>query len=346
MKNLKIILPFIVAFFISCEKDGIEGPSLNDLYGELTILESLEVVGDSANFEINDAMHFTSSFSKIVDWKVTIEGLNSGAKKIISGKSNVINANNSTWNGGVTNLPFFKDENCSLLLTFQNHNDSISKTIKISGAKTYGNGNELVITDFEGGFNPNFTNFFNSGMVKKIEDDNPGQGNRFLVQESAPNGCPWDWLIGYIDYPSDYWLQQGTLSADPDNVYFNIMIKGDSTLSPDNVPNSLFKLEFYEDENQDGFYSQANEDRLDYEFLVDWNGWKMISIKYSDLLTSTDSNNGGGGNKLREPNKIFKVRTLLLADPYDPTDLTTCSGFAKADVDYLIWSEGGPILNQ
>ena len=350
MKKLKTILPILTAFFISCEKGGVEGPNLNDLYGELTILENLEVVGDSANFELNEAMHFTASFSKIVDWKITITGLSSDAKKIISGKSNFISASNSKWSGGVTSLPFFKDEeNCSVILTFQSHNDSLFKMVKINGAKTYGNGSELIITDFEGGFNPNFSpTFFNSGMIKRIEDVGPGEGNRFLAQESAPNGCPWDWLIGYVTYPSDQWLQQGVLSADPDNVYFNIMVKGDSTLSapPNNTPNSLFKLEFFEDENQDNYWNQGDEDMLYYEFLVDWNGWRMISIKYSDLLASTDPNNGGGGNKIREPNRILKVRTLLLADPYDPLDLSSCSGFAKADVDYLIWSEGSPILNQ
>jgi hypothetical protein len=65
----------------------------------------------------------------------------------------------------------------------------------------------------------------------------------------------------------------------------------------------------------------------------------MISIKYRDLILATDPNGGGtGGNAIREPNKIIKVRTLLLANP--------ASGFAKADVDYLIWSEGSPILSQ
>ncbi|MDA9325530.1 hypothetical protein N9Q36_02305, partial [Flavobacteriales bacterium] len=159
---------------------------------------------------------------------------------------------------------------------------------------------------------------------------------RYLSQEGT---CDWDWLIGYIDYPTSHWLQQGVLSADPDNVFFNMMIYGDSTLSPTNEANSLFKLEFYEDENQDDYYNPNNEDRLDYEFHVDWNGWKMISIRYSDLILATDPSGGGtGGNAIREPNKIIKIRTLLLANP--------TSGFAKADVDYLIWSEGSPILEQ
>jgi hypothetical protein len=336
MKTIKIIIPFLAFFFISCEKEGIEGPNLNDLYGDLTIVQGLEVIGDSTDFSNNESLFFTASFSKIVDWSISIAGQNSGSTKIISGKSNSINEENSSWNGGVTTLPFFQVENCSAVLTFSNHNDTIFKTLNIVSSKNYGNGQELLISDFESGFNPNFTNFFQTTCSKSIETGGAGQKERYLSQEGT---CDWDWLIGYIDYPTSHWLQQGVLSADPDNVFFNMMIYGDSTLSPTNEANSLFKLEFYEDENQDSYYNASNEDRLDYEFNVDWNGWKMISIRYSDLILATDPNGGGtGGNAIREPNKIIKIRTLLLANP--------ASGFAKADVDYLIWSEGSPILEQ
>ena len=61
--------------------------------------------------------------------------------------------------------------------------------------------------------------------------------------------------IGYIDYYSNFWFDQENLVSDPERVYFNIMIYGDSTLSDvTNLPNSVFKLEFYEDENGDGYY--------------------------------------------------------------------------------------------
>ncbi|MDA9669106.1 hypothetical protein N9T62_00925, partial [bacterium] len=230
------------------------------------------------------------------------------------------------------------------------HNDTIYGSFIINKAKTYGNGTEVVVADFEGGWNPNLEYYFNAGQVRTIGNAGAGQGSKYLIQESSPDGCHWDWLIGFVEYEKPFWLDQQNLSANPDNIYFNIMIYGDSTLSPDNVPNSLFKLEFYEDENQDGYWSQDSEEMLFHEFLVDWKGWKMISIKYSDLEISSDSQNGGAGNKIKEPNNIYSVKTLLLADPYELNPLspnfTDCSGRAKADVDYIIWSEGSPILNQ
>ena len=112
MKKLTYLFLLTAALFISCEKDGIEGPNLNDLFGELNIIENFMIVGDSASFT-SESAYFTAKFSKIVDWKISITGLSSGAEKIIIGKSNEINATNSLWRGEVSLLPFFKEENCS-----------------------------------------------------------------------------------------------------------------------------------------------------------------------------------------------------------------------------------------
>ena len=86
MKKLTYLFLLTAALFISCEKDGIEGPNLNDLFGELNIIENFMIVGDSASF-VSESAYFTAKFSKIVDWKISITGLSSGAEKIIIGKS-------------------------------------------------------------------------------------------------------------------------------------------------------------------------------------------------------------------------------------------------------------------
>ena len=72
----------------------------------LIYLKSLKIIGDSVDFENNETLHFTASFSKIVDWQIRIHGLTSGSVKIISGKSNEINLSNSRWDGSSTDLPF------------------------------------------------------------------------------------------------------------------------------------------------------------------------------------------------------------------------------------------------
>jgi hypothetical protein len=343
MKKLKFLLLLTPFFFISCEKEKIEGPDLHDLYSELTILESLNIVGDSADFSNNQTMYFTASFSKQIDWTIKIKGLNSSAVKIISGKSQTINQANSTWNGSSTQLPFFIAEDCDLELTLKwntidsgnpniiMHNDTIYNQVNVQSAKIYTNESTVLISDFEGGFNPNFTGFFQSGCTKSLVTNGAGEGNKYLAQYGI---CDWDWLIGYVDYFSDYWYDQEDLINDPSKLYFNIMINGSSTISDvSDLPNSLFKLEFYEDENGDDYHDASSEDRYDYEFDVNWTGWRMISICYNDLIPP--SSNAGDG--VKEPSKIINVRTLLLANPE--------SGFAKADVDFLIWSFNAPILD-
>ena len=291
-------------------------------------------VGDSADFAGGENMFFNAKFSKQVDWSISIKGQSSGSIKIISGKSNFIDQSNSLWRGESSKLPFFISENCSVELTFENHEDIIQTSLMIKNPKNYNNENTILVTDFENGFNPNFTGFFQAGCTKSLTIGGSGEGSNYLQQFGT---CDWDWLIGYIDYYQNFWLNQNTIINDPSQVYFNIMLKGDSTISiVDGVPNSLFKLEFYEDENGDGYYDSSSEDRYDYEFDVDWNGWKMVSICYNDIDNLVPAvNNSGDG--IRNPNKIYNVRTLLLANPN--------SGFAKADVDFLIWSIGGPILN-
>ena len=328
------ILVVVVLFSITgCEKENYEGPNLNDLYGELVVLESLEIVGDSANFNIGESIYFKSSFSKQVDWKITITGQSSNSVKIIKGKSNEINQFNSNWNGNSTSLPFFRDEDCNLELSFEKHSDVFYEIINIQSPKLYNDENTVLITDCENGFNPNFTGFFQSGCTKALSVGGSGQGIKYLQQFGI---CDWDWLIGYVDYFKTFWFDQEILINDPSQVYFNIMINGDSTMSQvSGIPNSLFKLEFYEDENDDGYFDVNTEDRYDYEFDVDWNGWRMVSLCYNDIEKLILATSGGDG--IRNPSKISNVRTLLLANPE--------SGFAKADVDFIVWSIGSSILD-
>lgn len=334
MKNLKFLLFVLTLFFISCEKDKFEGPMLDNPNVEFEILQPLEVLG-STDFSNNQITYFKTSFTKQVDWKIKIHGLNSGSVKILSGKSDFIDQTNSLWDGSPTKIPFFLgEEDCLIELSFEMYDDIIIDTINIQSPRIYNGENTVLITNYENGFNPNFTGFFQSGCTKALSiGGGAGQGVNFLQQFGT---CDWDWLIGYVDYHSTYWWDQNDLVSDPSQVYFNIMINGDSTISDvSNLPNSKFKLEFYEDENGDGYYDPNTEDRYDYEFDVDWMGWKMVSICYNDIDKLVLATNGSDG--VRNPSKISNVRTLLLANPN--------SGYAKADVDFLIWSIGSPILN-
>ena len=225
MKKLQFLLFLLPFFFTSCEKENIEGPSLNDLFADLEILEPLSVVGDSADFASGQNIYFTASFSKQLDWEIKITGLSSGSVKIISGKSNQINQTNSTWDGGSTLLPFFNAEDCKVSLSFETNDATISSQLNIQVEKDYQNINTVLITDLENNFNPNFTGFFQSGCTKALMDGGAGQKDKYLAQFGT---CDWDWLIGYVDYFSTFWYDdKNNMNNDPSKLYFNIMIKGD-----------------------------------------------------------------------------------------------------------------------
>ena len=93
-----------------------------------------------------------------------------------------------------------------------------------------------------------------------------------------------DWLIGLVDFNANAYNNNVTFpfSTNPENEYFNVLIYGD----PDpktNMTKALFQ--FKEDENANGTFNSNNEDEYDYEIKVNWEGWKLISIKYSDITT-------------------------------------------------------------
>ena len=97
------------------------------------------------------------------------------------------------------------------------------------------------------------------------------------------------------------------------------------------------QFQFEEDENGDGLFTAASEDRYAKEIKVDWVGWKLISVKYSDLVSLVDgaqvTPNGNGNH---DSNKIKTINMLHLANPN--------SGFAKSKLDYIIFTENGPLV--
>ena len=55
---------------IGCTKEDFEGPSINNLYGELSIIDSLVITNKNPDFFNNDEVGFYCKFSKSVAWKL------------------------------------------------------------------------------------------------------------------------------------------------------------------------------------------------------------------------------------------------------------------------------------
>jgi hypothetical protein len=321
--NLFLLLLLTVLF--SCRKDEIdifEGPDLNDVYGEFTVITSLESSQPNVDFADGQTVYFTCEMSKVIDWQLTITGQTSGAEKLISGTSKYVDTNTSTWDGSTTNFPMFKSEVCNVMLTFNGESDTLNTSVTVDLPKV----NEgFVIADFETGWNSGWTTFIQSGAGMdfniKTDASAPNENSYYNMQGLVD----WDWLTGLVDFNATaYGSTTIPLSDNGDNLYFNAIVYGDPGL-----PNSRVLFRFDEDENEDGSFNVSNEDQFGYEIIIQWEGWKLITVKYSDMVGS-----GGGGN-IHNPDKLNKVSVLHLADP--------ASGMAKSGIDYLIFTENAPL---
>jgi hypothetical protein len=329
--KISFIVISSIALLFSCRKtsEDFDGPDLNDLYGSFQVMEDFKCSKDSVNFGIGQTAYFTAKTSKMVDWEIHIKGLTSGAEKIISGKSKVIDINNALWNGSTTNFPMFKNEKCAARLIFPTEQDTLYDTVKIIGTKVNPG---FLVADFESGFNTGWTTFIQSGanMSFQISSTPPvPQANNYYNMAGT---VAWDWLIGLIEFPSTaYGLTHYPLNTNPNNVYFNVLVWGEP-----GITNALLLFQFREDDNNNGTFESATEDEYDYELPVNWTGWKLISVKYTDLVTLVNGAPGiPKGNKQHNPDRLLKVSLLHLANP--------TTGFSKSKMDYLIFTENAPL---
>ena len=91
-----------------------------------------------------------------------------------------------------------------------------------------------------------------------------------------------------------------------------------------------------EDENGDGTFNANNEDEYDYEIKVDWDGWKLVSVRYTDIVTLVNGVPAvAKGNALHNPNKLGKISMLHLANP--------ANGFASCKLDLVMFTTNKPL---
>jgi hypothetical protein len=331
-KNLSILLLVVIALFAACRKKQttFAGPSINDIFSSFTVLETFKADRDSVNFTTGSNVVFNAKFNKIVDWKITITGATSKGVKIISGTSKAIDATNATWNGSITKLPLFGTENCEAKLTIKDVVDTFVVAEKIVGTKKL---NGFIVADFEGGLNVKWPKFIQTGANMDFQvkaDTLAPEGKKYLNMAGTVN---WDYLIGYVDFPATAYGTPVTfpLNANPDAVYFNVMIYGVPNTNP-----SIVLFQCKEDENADGTFVPESEDQYDYEIKVDWEGWKLVSIKYSNIPSLVNGQPATAkGNGLHNPNKLSVIRLLHLANP--------SNGFASSKLDLMMFTENSAL---
>lgn len=327
MKNFLILL-LSFSIIAACKREDVfEGPSLEDQYGPFMITQSLTVSTDSLRAGEGEIAILSAAFNKNVNWTITVTGANSGGQFLSTGYS--INPQ-IEWNGSATSLPMFQMEDCFVELTIKNQPDTLRDTLYLASVKP---SQGFLLSDFESGLNSSWVVFAQSGanMSFVVSDDiQAGQGNRYYDMAGEVS---WDWLIGMVDMPSTaYGVPHFPLSSNPDDVYFNTFL-----YKPADITNGIMLIQFREDDNGDGVYSNNAEDMFSVEIHPDADGWKHYHYRYSDLATLINGAPGGAiGNGLHEPDKLLQVSLLYLANP--------SSGYSKCLVDNIIFTEGQPLI--
>jgi hypothetical protein len=138
MKYVFTILVSATILFSGCKtEEDFSGPSLNDLYGQFSIIEGLSISDENVDFAAGESTFFSATFSKNVEWKLKITGLESGATNEITGFSYLLDNSNSTWTGNASVLPLFKAEECAVELSFVNEVDTLRDTLSVVSPKIY-----------------------------------------------------------------------------------------------------------------------------------------------------------------------------------------------------------------
>jgi hypothetical protein len=333
MKTIKLLFGLSLALLIlGCERDdpAFEGPSLDNIYGDFVVLQELEISNRSIDFENGEQTVFSALFSKEVEWVLEIKGLETGARKIITDFSSELSATNARWNGTTTEIPLFKDEDCAIALSVASEDYFVFDTIAaISNRFIEG----FLLTDFESGFNSDWTSFIQSGAnMSFIVTDNviAGQGTSYYDMGGAVD---WDFLIGLLDFPATaYGANTFDLSPDPASLYFNVMLN-----VPEGITNEIVLFQFKEDDNQDGSFSEGSEDVFSLELRGLGSGWQLVSVRYADLPSLVNGVPAApAGDGVYSPDRLSEVSVLFLADPV--------SGYSQTFMDYLIFTEGGPLV--
>ncbi len=315
--------------------------------------------------------NFGAKFNETVSWKIILTGLNSTAVKTLSGTSSVIDASNSVWTGNHDGLYYFEDNEtikADLIIAGREgiysttnfllaQSRTFQRTATFSLSQTASN----TPTTFEGILN--FPTLFNVGGTTtiKLQDSiiRAPEGTHYVHIEGVStqaNGFFVGGLQCRMDPSADTSVPRFMPKewTDPNKIYLNIYIRGIDHLPVGTMPYAELNFECHEDDNLNpstvqnctyyaispvgtgtDWFCPSSEDAWVSVIPITHVGWKLFSIRYSDLLPSADLNNGGHGNKKQEPQKVCRVQFGLVSSP--PFN------HVQADIDFACFTYGAPL---
>lgn len=326
MKQFFLFIGLVLIFLASCRKEELVGPELQDIFGEFAILETLSSDRETVDFAAGETVTFSAQLTVRTDWTISIIGLTSGARKEITGRDRDIQGEIANWDGTITFAPLFGAEECMTMMTFANHPDTLlGDTITVTSVKPE-DSVDLLLSDFETG---DGWGTFAEAAAQNIHVtgpyfvQDPQSETPAFIEVEAGEGVG-HWRMTYANQGSVFICginttasaSQGTPEGstfdfennNPDHVYINLLVHGFGD------GNTRLSIGLQEDDNLDGTYDRFTEGTYNTEILVDWVGWKVVSVPLSAFNLSTVGGFGNiDGTGQQDIDRILSIEFLLLA---------------------------------
>ncbi len=354
MKRYSIHIAVIGLFFLfSCAKKEKIGPDLAQVSGPVEFEEAFTVSTLNPNFANGEKVYFSAKFKNDAHWILTIVGNNSTARKTFEGTGREISTANVVWDGTADKLPSFRAETATATLSFPDASSvpafTSSYTLTIAATKNLNFGHVLV-TDFsvdkiQNVYDGNFaavpaTKWPSNYPVTAVHNDLPlinPDGNQYCTMGPQPT---WQDNADFVGHKSPY-LDHMIISANSvgypeyfplignaSQIYFNIMIYN-NTAAPTNKYTWLQVTLSEEHPTIAGTIVGKS-----YSFRPDWDGWKLLSVPYTDFLVAN-------GTPTNNPQKIKSMQLTLLSNaPQEILDAATNP--VEVSFDHILFSHFTP----
>ena len=348
----------------SCEQDQI-GPDTQSVGSGFKVKNvTFESTEENLNLKINQIPTIIANWGEDASYELTIKGLKSGAYKRYTGLDSKFEED---WIGLSSNIYFFQTgERASLHLKIAGvEQEIVSKdTITVKekynfDGKTRDGITYFVAETFEKG------NQKSSHPIDFVSPDANDEDvfftytDNFAIQGDTclmiggndANGNGWSGDI-LNRYPGTLLSKTGSYPIDsginPSDLFFNLFVYGTGAegttiefqvyeIDRDTIP-----LDTRKDINDWIIGGQEMESPINlayndvwiFDIPVKWEGWKLVSIPYSEFRAKSDMGKGGNGNRIRESFRICGLGLSILSYPI--------AGFeTKAYVDFFTITTGG-----
>lgn len=317
MKSIiKYFTVFVLFTMFGCKTDdSFLGKEMRQASDEFEIVQPFSLSTSEVDFSAAEFVTGIAVFNEQVSYDIEIKGLTSGAVRYFSGNASTINASNFKWDGDHEELAYFRSgEIAQVTLTILGHFETYSENVLITSVTSF--------SDLDGVFSHSSLGFEGNTIGWPFISPNNLDSSR-IISESEFDGNAIEGEQAYMfgtnvtdpGYQGEVSIAFGDQSylglPNSEDLYLNVYIFGEGQ------ENSVVNISIHEDDcdivcDVCPTYICFNEDVLTHDISLDYEGWKLHSIKYTAFQFSTY--NGREGNKIQNPNEAMGFALALVAE--------------------------------